>query len=194
MMNYLFALMILLGVIISIFTSRTGETAQAMLESGGEAVELTLSLLGAMCMWSGLMRLAEKSGLTRLVSRALSPFLCMIMPSLRENDEARDAISMNMTANLLGLGNAATPLGLRAMQALKARSPLCDEASRDMVTFVVLNTASITLIPSTLAIMRLELGCENPLDILPSVWISSVFALFVGLSVALLFGRREKNG
>ena len=149
-----------------------------------------------MCMWGGLMRIAEKSGLTELLAHGFKPVLKPLFKGLDMNGRAFHAICMNITANLLGLGNAATPLGLEAMRRLEQEEHTGDTTSRNMVIFVVLNTASITLIPTTAASLRLKHGSAAPMEILPCVLITSACALAVGLITAIIFdaagGTRRK--
>ena len=173
------------------FGGRMDLVSQAAMTGGGEAVELALSLTGMLALWGGLMRIAEHSGLTTIVSRCLEPITRLLFPSLREGERARELISMNMTANLLGLGNAAPPLGLAAMKELSRRAGHPSRATREVVTFVVLNTASIQLLPATNALLRLQAGSEAPLEILPAVWLTSAAAVTVSLLLAR--GGREKK-
>ncbi len=186
MMNYLFPILILISVIFSIFCGKADDTAAALLEGGNDAIDLSITLLGAMCLWGGLMNIARASGLTEIISRLLSPVLCSLMPSLKYNSNAKEHVSMNVVSNFLGLGNAATPLGLMAMSELR-KDLRSDHASRDMITFVVLNTASIQLIPSTLAVLRSQSGSSAPLEILPCVWLSSISSVMVGLLICKVF-------
>ncbi len=192
MMNYLFPLFILLSVLFSVFNGSADATASALLEGGYEAITLSLTLMGGMCLWGGLMNIARSSGLTGIISGLLSPVLCRLMPSLKSNRTAREHVSMNVVSNLLGLGNAATPLGIMAMQELNRR-PTTDKASADMITFVVLNTASIQLIPSTLALLRSQAGSLSPLEILPCVWISSIASVTVGLLICKAFSLERRK-
>lgn len=132
------------------------------------------------------MEIAEKAGLTAAVCRVLSPFLKIIFPKIDMKGKTAKAISMNVTANLLGLGNAATPLGLEAMRCLQDENSSKDKASADMIKFVVMNSAAFHLIPTTVASMRQDYGCKTPFDIMPASWISSAAALSVGLTAAFL--------
>ncbi len=190
-MNYLFPLFILISIVFSLFTGNADSAASALLDGGGEAIELSLTVMGAMCLWGGLMNVARASGLTKIISDILSPVLCRLMPSLKSNSDAREHVSMNVVSNLLGLGNAATPLGIMAMRDLNS-GRLSDKATNDMIVFVVLNTASIQLIPSTLAVLRSQAGSTAPLEILPCIWISSIAAVTVGITVCKVFSR-ERN-
>ncbi len=192
MMNYLFPIFILSSIIFSVFTGSTDTAAAALLDGGSEAIELSLTVMGAMCLWGGLMKVAQASGLTELISKMLSPVLCRLMPSLKTNGSAREHVSMNVVSNLLGLGNAATPLGIMAMHDLNS-GRLSDRATDDMITFVVLNTASIQLIPGTLAVMRSQAGSAAPLEVLPCIWISSVASVTVGLTICRVFSRKRND-
>lgn len=185
MMKWVFSVLISVSVVFGLFTNKISDVSNAAIDSGTKAVTLTLTLLGSMGMWGGLMRVAEKSGLCKKISKLLSPFVCLIFKGINKQGKAFNAISMNITANLLGLGNAATPLGLEAMKELEKEecSDNPENASRNMVMLAVLNSASIQLLPTTVAALRLAHGAENPLDILPPVLIVSVIALAVGITV-----------
>lgn len=192
MMNYLFPIFILSSIVFSMFTGNADSAAAALLDGGGEAIELSLTVMGAMCLWGGLMKIAQASGLTEIISRILSPVLCRLMPSLKSNRSAREHVSMNVVSNLLGLGNAATPIGIMAMHDLNA-GRISNRATDDMITFVVLNTASIQLIPGTLAVMRSQAGSAAPLEILPCIWLSSIASVTVGLAVCKVFSRERSR-
>ena len=151
-----------------------------MLDAAGEAVQLLISISGMLVMWSGFMRIAKDCGLIERLSRLLSPLLRRLYPDVAPDSEAFSYMSMNLSANLLGLGNAATPLGISAMRELKKRSS-GDTATDSMVTFVLMNTASIQLIPTTVAALRKSYGAEQPFDILLCVWITSALALTAAL-------------
>ena len=188
MMNWVFVLMAAAALSAGALTGRMEQVSQAAMSSCGEAVELVFSLLGMLCLWSGLMKVAEEAGLTARLSRLLSPVLNWLFPGVREGSPAAQAISLNMAANLLGLGNAATPLGITAVQEMKKESPLGGTATNDMAMFVVLNTASLQLIPTTTAAMRLAAGAAQPLDILPAVWVASALSLSAGVIAAKVLG------
>ncbi len=187
MMNKIFALMIIISVICGTVNNKIGEVSDAAINSCVEAVELCIYLAGGMCMWGGLMQIAEKSGLTEKIAAVFRPVLKFLFKGLDTNGRAFHAICLNITANMLGLGNAATPLGIEAMRAIKEEEKLTDTASRNMIIFIVLNTASITLIPTTAASLRIKHGSEAPMDILPCVIITSAAALTIGLIMAVVF-------
>ncbi len=184
MMSAIFCTMILFSVIVAILTGRMEDISTAAMSEGGMAVELLIGLLGVMCLWSGLMRVAEQSGLTQKLAVLLSPLTRLAFPGLDPKSPAMQAISMNMSANLMGLGNAATPLGIVAMQELAKESPVEGTASNHMVMFVVLNTAALDLLPTTTALLRMQAGSASPFDILPSVWVASSASVIVGVLLA----------
>lgn len=189
MIKWIFSIMLIASVIFGAVTGQIQQVCEAALNSCVEAVDLFLYLLGGMCMWGGLMRIAEKSRITDSLAALFKPALKHIFKGLDFNGRAFHAICMNITANLLGLGNAATPLGLEAMRRLEEEERPGDTASRNMIMFVVLNTASITLIPTTVASIRIKHGSAEPMEILPCVLITSACALTAGLvSAAALNG------
>ena len=183
-MNVIWSFFVVLSVICAIFLGNTDDLSKAFVDSAADAVQLLLTLAGVMCLWSGLMKIAERSGLNALVARLFSPALRRLFPRLAPDGAAFEAISMNISANLLGLGNTATPLGLRAMKELH-RLDGGDAASDEMVVFVVMNTASLQLMPTTLGMLRGAYGSKAPFEILAPVWISSACALTVALVIAV---------
>ena len=194
MIKWIFALMLIVSVVFGAFTGNTSQVGAAALNSCVEAVDLFLYLLGGMCMWGGLMRVAEKAKLTDMLSKLFRPILKLLFKGLDMNGRAFHAICMNITANLLGLGNAATPLGLEAMRRLEQEEKPGDTTSRNMIVFVILNTASITLIPTTAASMRLKHGSAAPMEIFPCVLITSACALAAGLVSAFALDGLKKRG
>lgn len=184
MLNYIWAGMVIFSVISAVFGGNAEALSSAIISSASDAVTLCIRLGGTICLWGGLMEIAESSGLTGAVCRLLSPFLKIVFPKMDMKGKTARAISMNVTANLLGLGNAATPLGLEAMRRLQEENGEKDRASADMMKFVVMNSAAFHLIPTTVAALRQDYGCENPFDIMPASWISSAAALLVGLTAA----------
>ena len=193
MMNYIWSGMIILSLVYSLISGSTAQLSASVLEGAASAVELVLSILGIMCFWSGMMEIGKRSGLTAFVSRVLRPILSGLFPGVHRDSEAMRYISLNVSANLLGLGNAATPFGLAAMRELKKLSGEGDRASDSMLTFVVMNTASIQLLPTTLGAYRSSFGSERPFDILFCVWVTSAVALVVGLTVAKVFSKGEHH-
>ena len=191
MLSFIFAGMIVLSLIFSVISGNMEALSTAALDSASQAVTLLLKMCGALCMWSGFMEIAKDAGLTEKLSKLFMPLLKRLFPEIDERSEAFSYISMNIGANLLGLGNAATPLGLAAMKQMRRLSH-SDEATDSMVVFVVMNTASIQLIPTTVAVLRRSYGSESPFDVIFCVWICSAFALAVGLIAAKVGNRVHK--
>ena len=193
MIKWIFGIMLIASAILGAVSGNISKVSSAALNSCVEAVELCIYLTGGMCMWGGVMRVAEKSGVTDALAKLFKPLLKHLFKGLDTNGKAFHAICMNITANLLGLGNAATPLGLEAMKRLEEEEGESKITSRNMVLFVVLNTASITIIPTTAASLRLKHGSEAPMEILPCVLITSACALIVGLVTAVILDKGERK-
>ena len=189
LLNYIWAGLILLSILCAAVTGRMPELSAAVLNGAGAAVTLIISMAGMMAAWTGLMKIADRSGATRLLAKLLGPLMRLLFPQCEKDSPAVKAMCMNITANLLGLGNAATPLGIAAMKELKKKNPT-QTADNSMAMFVVVNTASIQLIPTFMATLRAQYGSASPFDILPAVWLTSVCALAAGVCTAkLLEGR-----
>lgn len=188
-MDYIWGGMILLSLVFGACNGRMQEVSDAVFSGAGQGVEVCIALLGAMCFWSGLMKIADRSGITIFIGRLCRPIIRVLFPTLGKNSPAAGAMSLNFAANILGLGNAATPLGLKAMKCLQAENPRKDVASDNMLMFVVINTASLQIIPTTVATLRVKYGSVNPLDIMPAVWIASIGALLVGVLLAKLLNK-----
>ena len=189
-MAVVFGLMFAVSMTFSLISGDVGVLSEGIMDAAGGAVELLLSIAGMLCMWSGFMRIAQDCGLIAKLSRLCAPLLKKLYPDVDAESDAFRCISMNISANLLGLGNAATPLGLNAMRQLR-RLHDSDTASDSMLTFVVMNTASIQLLPTMVAALRKSYGSEHPFDILVCVWITSALALTAGLVSARLLSRRK---
>lgn len=179
--------MVLVSLLCGLATGRGPEVASAAVEGAAAAVELCLSIAGMMCLWTGVMEVMRRSGLADGLSRLLGPVLGRLFPGAARDREAMDSISANVSANLLGLGNAATPLGIEAAKRL--RRGRTGPASDELCMLVVCNTASIQLIPTTVATVRAAAGCEAPFDILPAVWLASALSVGVGILACKIFSR-----
>ena len=186
MMNYIWAGIMLVSIVCALATGRSNEITAAMFSGAGDAVTLVIALAGAMCLWSGFMRIADKAGITKAIAKLFSPLLRLLFPGLPTQSRAAKAMSMNISANLLGMGNAATPFGITAMKELAAISETPGEADDRMITFVVMNTASLQLIPSTIAMIRATYGRAAPFDIMPAIWLTSVASLASGLAMTYI--------
>lgn len=193
MLNYIWLFLISISFVCSVFNGTAAELSSSVFEGCADAVSLCLKLLGVMCFWSGLMNIAEKSGLCNVVAKILRPVLKRLFPGVCNNKEVMNAISMNVTANLFGLGNAATPLGIKAVKNMQRLNPDKTSVSPDMMTFVVINTAALKIIPSTVAALREAAGAQNPMDIIFCVWISSAFAVISAVVAVKIIGRFMKK-
>ncbi len=188
LLSYVWIIMVILSIFCSILTGRTAQTGSAALIGAQNGVTLALSLCGSLCLWSGFVKLTEKSGLARRFSALLRPLLSRLFPEASRDPSALQDLCGNLTANFLGLGNAATPMGISAVRRMHALSGKPD-ASDEMCRLIVLNTASIQLIPSTVGAVRASLGSARPFDILPAVWLTSACSVTAGLLAARLFSR-----
>ena len=194
MMNYIWSGMMVIAVIFGAITGKLDAVSAAAVDGAKNAVAMTIEFLGVMCFWTGLVRIASRSGFILMISNMLMPITRLCFPNLPKNSAAMHSIVMNITANLLGLANAATPLGLNAMRELQKINPNPhDTASDDMCMFVVLNTASIQLIPTSLIVLRRAAGSADPFEVLTPVWIAGACALTVGFICAKLFCLRSRT-
>ena len=182
-MTWIWTLFLLLSVLCALCSGRTAALSAAALEGAKAGIQLAITLAGPLCLWSGLNRLMADAGLMEKLARLLSPLLRRLFPDACRDRQAREALCGNLSANLLGLGNAATPLGIQAVQRmhlLHGGGPASDEMCR----LIVMNTASVQLIPATVAAVRAGLGAAAPFDILPAVWVTSLCSVTVGLLAA----------
>lgn len=186
-MSVIWTVMVGAAILCGLLTGNGEQVAVAALEGAAAGVELCLSMMGVLCLWMGVMEVMRRSGLAEGLSRMLRPILRRLYPDFAGDKRVMDTVSANVSANLLGLGNAATPLGLEAARLMSERSP--GVASDSLCMLVVCNTASIQLIPTTVASIRAAAGCATPFDILPAVWLASAVALTAGISAAKLFAR-----
>ena len=187
MMTWVLITMIAAAVLFGAFTGRMGEVSAAAIGDCGKAVELCLELLGATCLWSGMMKVAERAGLTEKLNRVISRLTGPLFKGLDRNGEAMKAISLNVTSNLLGLGNAATPFGIRAMSELDRLNGRSGRASDEMILFAVMNSAAFQLLPSaSISAIRLAAGSAAPMEIMPAVWLTSAVSLASGIAMAFL--------
>ena len=191
-MSCIFTALLCISMICSLISGSGSALGASVLTGAQKGIELTVSLAGSICLWTGVGKLMEHAGLTAGLSRLLRPLLVRLFPSSVENKALQGALSGNFCANLLGLGNAATPLGIRAVKLMKdPKKPKV--ATDDMCRLIVLNTASIQLIPANVAAVRASLGAQSPFMILPAVWITSFCSAGLGVLAALLFGRISRR-
>lgn len=176
--------MVTLSLVFGLLSGNLDAVANAALEGARSAIELSLAMAGVLCLWSGVMEIMNACGLSAGLARLFRPVLRRLLPNACKDPETLAAVSANVSANLLGLGNAATPLGIRA--ARRMAKGCSGVASDELCRLVVLNTASIQLIPATIASVRAAAGCETPFDILPAVWLASVLSVAAGLTAERL--------
>lgn len=186
-MSIIWTGMVVVSVVCGLLLGNGPAVAAAAVEGAATAVELCLTMAGVLCLWMGVMEVMKRSGLADKLSRLLRPILSRLYPEFRRDKETMDAVSANVSANLLGLGNAATPLGIQAARRMALKTP--GLASDSLCMLVVCNTASIQLIPTTVASVRLAAGCATPFDILPAVWLASAVSVVVGVCAVKLLGR-----
>ena len=188
-MNKIWSGLILFSLIAAVCLGNISELSSGIITSGNTAVELAITLLGSFCLWNGIMNIAEKSELTKKLSKVMSPILCKLFKDLKKDDDAVLPMCLNITSNLLGLSNAATPTGIEAMKRLAAKNEGKTTPNNNMVLFVVMNSAALRIIPTTVANIRANHGSENPTEIiLPSI-ITSVCALAVGITMTKIMER-----
>ena len=189
-MSWIWTGLVLTSVVFSLFTGQGHALAASTLQGAQAGVTLAISLAGSICLWTGIGKLLEQTGVTGQLARFLRPVLNRLFPSTKEDAALAGDLSANICANLLGLGNAATPMGISAARRMKQGDAATDELCR----LIVLNTASIQLIPANVAAVRSSLGCASPFDILPAVWVTSLCSAALGVAAACLLGRVWKHG
>lgn len=186
-MSVIWTGMVLVSLVYGTLAGNGAAVAAGAVEGAAAAVELCITMAGVMCLWMGVMEVMKRCGLSEKLSRLLRPLLGRLYPDFRRDGETMDAIAANVSANLLGLGNAATPLGIQAARRMARRTP--GVASDSLCMLVVCNTASIQLLPTTVAAVRQSAGCAAPFDILPAVWLASAISVAVGILAARIMAR-----
>ena len=191
-MTYIFTGILLISIVFSILTGRGSELAAAIPQGAQAGVTLAISIAGSLCLWAGVGKLMERVGITSALSKLLQPLLHRLFPDTKQDPVLAGYLSGNICANIFGLGNAATPMGIQATRRMMdPQRP--NLATDQMCRLIVLNTASIQLIPANVAAVRSALGCTKPFDILPAVWLTSLCSAGVGLLAAFLLGRLQRH-
>ncbi len=192
LLSWIWIFLIGAAILCAAVTGRGHDLSGAVMDGAQSGITLSISIAGSLCLWSGVGRLMDAGGLAGLLSRVLSPILHRLFPSTVADKKLGGALSANICANILGLGNAATPMGIQAVKRMvdPARP---GRATDEMCRLIVLNTASIQLIPTTVAAVRSGLGALSPFDILPAVWFTSVCSAGLGLTAACLLGRFSRD-
>lgn len=195
MMNYIWLFFIISSVIVGLYNGKMAEVSSAVLEASSSAVTLSLGLIGIMSFWLGLMHIAQKAGLLELIAKVFSPILHFIFPSVPKDNPVHADIAMNVTANALGLGNAATPMGIKAMEGLQSLNKNeKDTASDAMCVFLTINTAGIQLLPISVIAILMSLGDESPTDIIVPTILTTFSALIIGLITVHLLIKLKPEG
>ncbi|TKI55877.1 spore maturation protein [Brevibacillus antibioticus] len=191
MLNVIWLGLIIISIVVAAMTGRMEAINAAAFEGAKTGVTVCLGLLSVLAFWMGMMRIAEKSGLLELLARVLSPIIQVLFPDVPKGHPAMGYILSNMSANLLGLGNAATPMGLKAMEELQKLNPDKQNASPAMCTLLAINTASITIIPTTMIAIRMQYGSVNPVEIVGTTLLSSFAATIVALLIDRMYRYRH---
>lgn len=190
MLNIIWPAFIIIAVIYAFFTGNIEKVSNGIFESAESAVQLTITFFGTICLWNGIMEIAKRTSLMQKLTKVLSPLIRFLFPELKKGSIAYQEISMNVVANLLGLGNAATPLGLKAMKTMQKENPHKDTLTNSMAMFIVINTASIQLIPTNVIAIRSSLGSSSPSGIILQVWVATIIAAIVGITATKIFMKR----
>lgn len=193
MLNYIWAGMLITGIIVGAMNGRIDEVTKAIITSSQNAIELSIGLLGVMCLWTGLMGIAEKSGIIEGIAKILRPLIKFLFPEIPKNHPAAGAIVMNLVANFFGLGNAATPLGIKAMKELQKLNKQKDTSTNAMSTFLVLNTCCVQFIPATIIAVRASAGSKNPAGIIGTIWVATICGTIVGIIAVKFFSAVYKS-
>lgn len=193
MMNKIWAFFIVSSILFSLCTGNLDAMNEQILDTGKVALEMTVKIIPVMSLWLGIMKIASLSGLLSKMSHKISRPLRILFPDIPKNHEAFSLISSNIIANLFGLGNAATPFGLKAMESLQTINPKKDTASRSMITFLVLNTSGLTLIPTTIISLRMMYGSKNPTEIVVGCLLATLCATLAGLLMDRFLARRSQH-
>lgn len=186
MLNFIWPIFIIISFIYAIVSGRVEEVNNSIFVYIRMAIEVTISLLGTICLWNGFMQIASQTKIVKILSKILSPIMKILFPDIKEEEKAHKEITMNIIANIMGLGNAATPLGLKAMQSMQKKNKNKDKLSNSMAIFIVLNTASIQIIPTTVIAIRTSLGSKNPTAMIIPVWIATACAAVSAMVMAKL--------
>ncbi|HJJ05533.1 MAG TPA: nucleoside recognition protein [Clostridiaceae bacterium] len=190
MLNVIWPIFIIISFIYAFLVGRVDDVNQSIFDSAASAVELSITFLGTMCLWNGVMKIVQETSLIEKLTKLLRPIMKFLFPNLKDKDTANKEISMNLIANILGLGNAATPLGLKAMKTMQKENEKKDTLSNSMAMFIVLNTASLQLVPTTVIAIRSSLGSENPSSIILPIWIVSIITVVTGVCITKILMKK----
>lgn len=194
MLNYLWGFMVVVGIVVGVLTGKISEVGVATINSAKEAILLCITMLGIMAFWTGIMQIAKKSGLMEALTKALRPVIRILFPDIPKDHIVNEYISANMIANILGLGWAATPMGLKAMEELKKLNHESPVASCDMCTFLIINISSLQLIPVNIIAYRSQYGSVNPAEILGAAIVTTIMSTIIGAAFSIIARKLSKRG
>lgn len=193
MLNILWPIFIIISFIYGILKGNVQQINNSIFESAANAVQLSITFLGTICLWNGIMKIAQKTTIVEKLTKFLKPLINFLFPEIKHNEKAKEEISMNIIANFLGLGNAATPLGLKAMKTMQKENTKKDTITNSMAMFIVINTASLQLIPTTVIAIRSSLNSNNPTGIIFPVWGATIMAMIAAITATKIFIKVDKN-
>lgn len=193
MLNKIWPIFLIVSVIYAIFTGNIDNLSNGIFEYAEKAVNLSITFLGTMCLWTGIIEIIKETTLINKLKKMLMPIMKFLFPKINKKDKEYDEISMNIVANMLGIGNAATPLGIKAMQTMQEKNKNKDKLTDSMIIFIVLNTASIQIIPTTVIAIRNSLGSENPTKIVIPVWIATITAAVTGITLTKILLKLKRR-
>jgi len=190
MLNIIWPIFLIASFLYAILFGNIADVNTSIFESTENAVSLAIQLLGTICLWNGIMKIAMQTKIVKILTKLLNPVFKKIFPDINRDEEVHTEISMNVVANILGLGNAATPLGLKAMKSLQNKNSNKKVLSNSMAMFIVLNTASIQIIPTTVIAIRSSLNSNNPTAMIVQIWIATICAAFAAILSAKILMKK----
>lgn len=190
MLNVIWPIFIIVSVIYGIIVGRMEAVTNSIFESAESAVQLTITFFGTLCLWNGIMQIASKTTMIEKIANLLSPLMRFLFKEIKKEDKAYKEISMNIVANIMGLGNAATPLGLKAMKTMQEDNPDKKVLSNSMAMLIVINTASLQIIPTTVIAIRSSLGSQNPTSIIAGVWVATIAAFITVVTATKILSKK----
>lgn len=190
MLNIIWPIFIIISIVYAFFVGRVDQVNTSIFESAESTVNLTLTFFGTLCLWNGIMEIASNTSLMEKLTKFLSPFMKFLFPEVKKQDKEYKEISMNMVANILGLGNAATPLGLKAMETMQEKNDNKERLSNSMAMLIVINTASLQIIPTTVIAIRTSLNSTNPTSIIVPVWVATIAAFVTVVILSKILNKR----
>lgn len=190
MLNIIWPIFIIISIVYAFFVGRVDQVNTSIFESAESTVNLTLTFFGTLCLWNGIMEIASNTTLMEKLTKFLSPLMKFLFPEIKKQDKEYKEISMNMVANILGLGNAATPLGLKAMETMQEKNDNKERLSNSMAMLIVINTASLQIIPTTVIAIRTSLNSTNPTSIIVPVWVATIAAFVTVVTLSKILSKK----